>query len=317
MDKYSLESWFTTIYCRCISRVFRIMRTFKCCCLLIIIFLCSFSANKPVDSLIVTTSAYAGIESTIRLKFDNYSVFRWNQYTQLLDILSQDKFVVLPLNEMRNTFNKSKVIVGLRHDVDFNPFKALEMAEVEKIYGIRATFYFLATAEYYGKIENSTFVRSAGIETLIKNIHNTGAEIGIHNDLLTVLILNKIDPYLFNKEELKFYNSLKIPIYGTAAHGSPLAKKTIPNYEAFSDFAKSDSVQYEGKKYPLGKRSLKAYGFKYEAYFIDYGTYFSDSGGKWNDPEGFAGILKKLESSKPGDRIQILAHPDWWGKTSN
>jgi len=40
----------------------------------------------------------------------------------------------------------------------------------------------------------------------------------------------------------------------------------------------------------------------------------SESGGKWNDPEGFQGILKKLEISKPGDRIQILVHPDWWRK---
>jgi hypothetical protein len=134
---------------------------------------------------------------------------------------------------------------------------------------------------------------------------------------LTVLILNNIDPFLFNREELKFYKSLKIPIYGTASHGSPLAKKTVPNYEVFSDFSKSDSVLYQDKKYPLGIHSLKQYGFRYEAYSINFGTYFSESGGKWNDPEGFAGILKKLESSNPGDRIQILVHPDWWGQSSN
>jgi hypothetical protein len=69
--------------------------------------------------------------------------------------------------------------------------------------------------------------------------------------------------------------------------------------------------------YSSGRHSLKDYGFKYEAYSINYGIYFSESGGKWNDPEGLAGVLKKLESSKAGDRIQILVHPDWWGKTSN
>jgi hypothetical protein len=40
-------------------------------------------------------------------------------------------------------------------------------------------------------------------------------------------------------------------------------------------------------------------------------------GGRWNDPEGFYGILKRLESSKPGDIIHILAHPDWWGSALN
>jgi len=82
----------------------------------------------------------------------------------------------------------------------------------------------------------------------------------------------------------------------------------------FSDFAKKDSVEYKWEKYPLGQHSLKEYGYEYEAYFINFNIYFSDSRGKWNDPEGFNGILNDLDISKPGDRIQILAHPDWWGK---
>lgn len=260
---------------------------------------------------------YSGIEKTIRGKYDSYAVFTWAQYTELLGRLSQKKFVVLPLNEMRKTFDDSKVVVGLRHDVDFNPFKALEMAQIEKGYGIRSTYYFLATAEYYGHFSNSSMVRSAGIESLFREIYKTGAEIGIHNDLITIMVKDGLNPYLFNKEELAFYKSLKIKIYGTAAHGSVIAKKTVPNYQIFSDFAKSDSIQYQGKKYPIGKHSLKDYGFKYEAYSINFGIYLSESDGKWNDPNGFSGILKKLDSSKAGDRIQILVHPDWWGRTSN
>jgi hypothetical protein len=258
---------------------------------------------------------YSEIEKSIRAKYDSHAVFTWAQCTELLKKLSQDKFVVLQLNEMRNTFDESKVVVGLRHDVDWNPFKALEMAQIEKGYGIHSTYYFLATAEYYDQFKNSTMVRSTSIEYLYKEIYKTGAEIGIHNDLITIMIEYELNPYLFNKEELAFYKSLKIKIYGTASHGSPLGKKTkVPNYQIFSDFAKSDSVQYQGKKYPLGEHSLRDYGFKYEAYFINFGIYFSDSGGKWNDAEGFAGILKKLDSSKAGDRIQIIVHPDWCGK---
>ena len=260
------------------------------------------------------TPVYATTESTIRIKYDSYAVFTWTQYTELLTTLSQEKFIVLPLNEMRNTVVNSKVVVGLRHDVDFNPFKALEMAKIEKLYRIRSTFYFLSTAEYYGTISNSIMVRSPGIESLFKEIHDTGAEIGIHNDLLTIMIVYGLNPFEFNRQEIAFYKSLRIKINGTAAHGSPLAKATVPNYQIFSDFAKSDSLKYMGKKYPIGTHSLKDYGFKYEAYAINYGIYYSESGGKWNDPEGLAGILKKLDSSKPGDRIQILVHPDWWGK---
>lgn len=283
---------------------------------ILIIFLLS-SFGKKVTVYEGSLPPYAVLESTIRKKYDSYAVFSWDQYSELMAILSQDKFTVLPLNEMRKTFSNSKVVVGLRHDVDSNPFKALEMAKIEKMLGIRATYFFLATGEYSGSFKNGQFIRSAGLEALYRELHYTGAEIGIHNDLLAVMIQYGMDPFLFNKRELAYYRSLKIPVYGTAGHGSPIAKITVPNYQIFSDFAKMDSLLYMGKKYPLGQKSLKEYRFRYEAYAIDYNLYFSDSGGKWNDPDGLPGILKKLGSSKPGDRIQILVHPDWWGKTSN
>lgn len=259
---------------------------------------------------------YSEMEKLIRGKNDSRAVFKWDQYVDLLTKLSEEKFIVLPLNEMRKTFDGSKVVVGLRHDVDFNPFKALEMANIEKSLGFHATYFLLATSEYAGSFKNSNFMRAPGMEYLYKELHKTGAEIGIHNDLLAVMILYNMDPFLFNHEELSFYRSLRIPIYGTASHGSEIAKGTVANYQIFSDFAKKDSVSYGDKKYPLGLHSLKEYKFLYEAYYIDFNIYFSDSGGRWNDPGGMAGIMKKLESSVPGDRIQILVHPDWWGKTN-
>lgn len=258
----------------------------------------------------------AAMETSIRAKYDSYAVFKWDDYVLLMEKLSSPKFKVLPLNEMRKTANKNKVIVGLRHDVDFNPFKALEMAKIEKMYGFRSTYFLLATAEYSGHFKGSVFEHAPGIENVIKGIAQTGAEIGIHNDLLTVMIQHKQDPFLFNRRELNFYRSLRIKISGTASHGSDIAKKTVPCYEVFSDFAKTDSIEYLGKKYPIGKHSLKEYGFNYEAYSIPYNIYISDSGGKWNSATGFEGILKILDASSAGDRIQILIHPDWWGKTS-
>jgi hypothetical protein len=148
-------------------------------------------------------------------------------------------------------------------------------------------------------------------------LYDTGAEIGMHNDMLTAMINYGFNPLTFNSNELNFIRSLGIPVYGTASHGSPIAKKTVPNYQIFRDYAKSDSILYEGKKYPIGLYSLKEFGFDYEAYFINYGYYYSESGGKWNDDNGFAGTLQKLVNSIPGDRIQILTHPDWWGRDYN
>jgi len=253
-------------------------------------------------------------EQTVRSQIDRMATFHWSDYPRLMTVLSENKFVVLPINEMRSYFDTNKVVVGLRHDVDGNPFKALEMAEIEKGYGIRSTYFILATSSYYGRFEDGKVIRNEGMDSLYKRISDTGAEIGIHNDLLTVMIQYKTDPFEFNTWELDFYKALGISIYGTASHGSEIAKETVPNYEIFSDFAKQAKVDYMGSEYPLGIKSLKDFGFDYESYFIDYKIYYSDSRGLWNDPEGLNGILDKLEGSKPGDRIQILAHPDWWGK---
>jgi hypothetical protein len=281
--------------------------------LIITIFLFTSFGSGRVPINFPTSAIF---EKEIRNKFDHMAVFRWSQYTKLLEKLQDSKFIVLPLNEMRNTIDSTKVIVGLRHDVDLNPYKAVEMARIEKLFDIRSTYYFLATAEYFGQIENSRLVRFPGIREIVLEVHRTGAEIGIHNDLLTVMMIHKADPYNFNKEELKYYKSLGISVHGSASHGSPLARNIkILNYQIFSEYAPVDDVLYEGEKYRLGKHSLKNYGFSYEAYKIPFNKYYSESGGKWNDPEGFEGILSQLDSSEQGDRIQILVHPDWWGKS--
>jgi hypothetical protein len=258
---------------------------------------------------------WAKLERITRFRNDHRAKFTWDQYRELLTALSDKKFHVMPVNEMRNTFDSSFVVVGMRHDIDNHPFKALEMAEIERQFGIRATYYVLATADYYGKIVDGRAVRHPEMGALYKKLYDEGAEIGIHNDLLTVMILYKGDPLSFNQDELNYYKSLGIPIYGTAAHGSDIAKNLkISNVMIFRDFATKDSVSYGGRKYPLGQRTLKEYGYEYEAYHVGYNKYYSESRGVWSDPEGLKGIIEKLKASVPGDRIEILTHPVWWGK---
>jgi hypothetical protein len=271
----------------------------------------TFTTNSGIP---VKNPSYRELEKTIREKYDSRAIFTWDQYTELLTELKRSRFRVMPLHEMVNTYDSSKVVVGLRHDVDFNPFKALEMARMEQRYGITATYFMLATADYSGTFIGSRLERSRGIKALYQDLHETGAEIGIHNDMIAIMILQKIDPYKFNRDELGFFKSINIPVYGTAAHGSEIAKKTVPNFQMFADFAVKDSVLYEGKKYPLGKCSLKDCGYQYEAYFIKHNIYLSDSGGKWHEADGLKGVIQRLRTSVPGDRIEILVHPEWWGK---
>lgn len=298
------------------------MITVKRFSVLVIIILIFSKCEKPPDYKAVPiyppyAPPYAALEKKVRGMYDFRAVFTWSQYIDLLLKLSSGKFIVLPLEEMRTTFDDSKVVVGFRHDIDWNPFKAIEMSKIEMEFGIRATYFILPTSYYYGILDRSGLTRNTCMDSVYIELAENGAEIGIHNDLLTVMIEDGIDPFTFNQNDLIYFRSLHIPVRGTASHGSPLAKVTVPNFQIFSDFAKSDTVIYHGVPYPLGQHSLKDYGFDYEAYFINFNKYYSESAGMWNNPVGFNGILDQLEKSVPGDRIEILTHPEWWGKKIN
>jgi len=266
------------------------------------------------EEIIDEGKSWDELETEISEKYKNHPKWTWDQYRMMLEELSQDKYIVLPVYEMKDYFDSTKVVVSLRHDVDVQIFKALEMASVEHFYGFRSTYYILATSPYYGKFVDNKMIRNRCMEDAYLRLDFLGHEIGIHNDLLTVMIRYKNDPLLFNKEEIEFYKSLGITIYGSASHGSYIARQTVGNYRIFSDFATTNEVEYLGEKYTIGNHSLAEYGFTYEAYFIDHNKYFSEAGGHWGFDNDYDGMMQALQNSKPGDRIEILTHPAWWGK---
>lgn len=291
------------------------MKSHIFCLLFILLF--SVSCRKyeePIPPSINDNPTISELEDYIRYKQDRRAVFTYQQFDMLLNKLSDDKFIVLPINKFKDSINLKKVLIGFRHDVDCHPFKALEMAKFEQEYNFKTTFYILATAEYYGKISKRGVHRFLCLNELYQKIVALNHEIGIHNDLLTIMIKYRMNPLSFNLAEIDYYQSLGIEINGTSSHGSKIANKTVPNYQIFSDFAIKEYTVYNGQRYALGEHSMCKYGFDYEAYHVDYNKYFSDRGGVWNVPGGFEKVLEELDQSKPGDRIQILVHPVWWGK---
>jgi hypothetical protein len=266
--------------------------------------------KEPIDDGL----EYEILKAEITEKYKNHPRFTWDQYQAILIELSKDKYVVLPVYEMKDYFDTTKVVVCLRHDVDVQIFKAQEMCEMEYFFGIRSTYYILATARYYGRFVNNILIRNICMGEAYLKLNYYGHEIGIHNDMLTVMIKYGYDPLAFNKQELDYYASLGIPIYGTASHGSEIARQTVANYQIFSDLALQANVDYKGVTYNLGQHSLEEFGFSYEAYFIDYNKYFSEAGGDWNFDDDYDGMMRALKNSVPGDRIQILTHPAYWGK---
>jgi hypothetical protein len=65
--------------------------------------------------------------------------------------------------------------IALRHDIDFAPVYALEMAELEQAAGVVSTFFVLVDGQFYNPVE-PTVVRQ------LRRIHALGHEVGLHFD---------------------------------------------------------------------------------------------------------------------------------------
>src|SRR5664280_2827752 len=73
--------------------------------------------------------------------------FTWQKYESFLKKISDtSKYIVLPLNEFRQTLNSKKIVIGLRHDVDIDLNVAYEFSKIESNLGFRSTYFILHTA---------------------------------------------------------------------------------------------------------------------------------------------------------------------------
>ena len=273
-------------------------------------------SNCKKESSLGTSPSLDEVKSYVHNTHDSWAVFTYAQYKTLLTELQKDKYTVLTVNDFRSYYNPNKVVVALRHDIDWHPFKALEMAQMEKDYGLTSTWYVLPTAPYFAKYSTRKVNRFTSMIPLYQSIQDCGCEVGIHNDLLTAMVIYKLDPKEVNDNDLNFFHNSNIKIWGSAAHGATVAQKShVINYEMYSDFTTRSSFTYYGKSFPLGSYSLKDYQFQYEAYHVDYDVYLSDVGGVWNVKGGqFEQMMKELSTTDIGKRVQILVHPVWWGK---
>ncbi|MGC1389754.1 MAG: hypothetical protein WA816_01845 [Bacteroidales bacterium] len=251
--------------------------------------------------------------------------FTWEKYASFLNKISDtSKYIVLPLNEFRKTFNSRKVIIGLRHDIDNDLNVAYKFSEVEYNLGFRSTYFILHTAPYYLLNSNNMAVHTEKIIPILKTMQNVRHfEIGWHNDLVTLQVVYNINPVTFLRNELNWLRSNGINIVGTASHGSTYCKTYhYLNYYFFEEctfpvvpnFGNNVTVPVGNKNIDLIKGKLSDFGLQYEAYFLNNNKKFSDAtitnSIRWN-----IGMLD-LNQLQAGDRVIILLHPMHWHKAS-
>ena len=251
--------------------------------------------------------------------------FTWEKYAAFLHRVSDtSKYVVLPLNEFRQTFNSKKIVIGLRHDVDNDLNLAYQFSEIESKLGFHSTYFILHTASYYLSNSNNMSVHAESIIPILKTMQNEKHfEIGWHNDLVTLQVIYNINPVTFLHSELKWLRSNGINIVGTASHGSNYCKVYhYLNYYFFEEctfpvvpnFENNIAVPKDGKLITLIKGKLSDFDLQYEAYFLNNNKAFSDAlitnGIRWN-----IGMLD-LNQLQTGDRAIILLHPIHWHRAS-
>jgi hypothetical protein len=244
-------------------------------------------------------------------------VFNFVTIDNFLNYLSgSDHFLIVPLKDFKNTNSDNKVIISLRHDIDYGISSAVKFAYRENKYGIESSYFVLHTAKYYGAKTGSDFVRDDNMIYYLKAIQDKfGHEIGFHNDLVTLQIMYGIPPKEYLKNELKYLKDNDINIYGTTYHGSQYCY-IYKYYNAYFWREYPDNgwnYEYIKKGYKtikIEKDSLKNYNFQYEGGLLKMDYFFTDvnyiNGARWN-----MGMVN-FDTIKPGKKVIILLHPELW-----
>lgn len=237
--------------------------------------------------------------------------YSWDDYMTLLNELSDtNRYLVLPGRDVIKTQAPDKVVIYMRHDIDHDPQTALRMAEAENKLGMQSSYYVLNTAPYYGEQTPTGVKRYASMDKLYLDIQKLGHEVGVHNDLLSAMILWDADPIVLQGQELDYYRSIGLNVTGVVSHGAGIVlKRNLNNTWVFSEFGKTGSFIEDGRLYEYGKYSISDFGFDYEGYRLTSKRGGSDIGaGTFQEK-----FLDQLKNLVPGDRATILTHPIYWG----
>lgn len=188
-------------------------------------------------------------------------------------------------------------VVNIRHDVDDDLQAAVDMAEMEAEFGMKATYFFLDTAPYWKRDMRKSVARIAKL----------GHEIGWHNNAISNHLLTGLSLRNCIEGPLSVLSKIA-PVVGTASHGDRLCyQHGYLNYYAFG-LHRADNLQKFPNLEEYSQFSLSEFGLEYEAYFTGHTHYISESGGQWYG-DCFATFQDFKEK---GGKLQILIHPQWW-----
>lgn len=164
-----------------------------------------------------------------------------------------------------------------RHDVEFSPFIALKMAEIEVEERVKATYFFQLHGEFYNVLEKE-------ISEIVFKIISLGHDIGLHFDLHYFDVTNEEDLEKYLTLDTQYFNS----IFGT-------------DIKVFSFHNTNPFILSCEKEHYAGL--INVYSRRFKDHFI----YCADSTGYWRH-ERLVDVLNNSNIQK----LQVLTHDAMW-----
>jgi peptidoglycan/xylan/chitin deacetylase (PgdA/CDA1 family) len=216
------------------------------------------------------TYLYPGKQYTVLMV--NYT---YDEYQSLLTTLYERGYSSIGYAEQ----GRDQPWVLLRHDVDYDPSKALEIAEIEAESGMQSTFFFLLTTEFYN-------VFSREVCDIVDNIVELGHDIGLHFDT----------SHYWDKEP-------------DVAALQRAIRTQQEAFEAVCDSEIIDTVAFHNPPEWTLNRYFDGLQTTYEPEYFEQIAYESDSLYRWKTDQPFG-------DGYP-NRLQVLTHPVLWGEKSS
>lgn len=186
-------------------------------------------------------------------------VFEYKKWDEFCKKLHDAGLISIPACEVKE--NIPKYIV-LKHDVETDVPRAVELARIEQKYGHRGSYYVQA---YLMKDKNNI--------SLLKQMQQMGHEISYHYDVMDSNKGNLDKAIVEFENNKKLFEDNGFHIVTVCQHGNPVVERV--GYTSNRDFFRSERVQ---RLYPNIADIMVDYKVKYKTEY----TYYSDAGRRFN-----------------------------------
>ena len=199
--------------------------------------------------------------------------FTYDAYRSLLMLLQLHGYEYADYHEWR----KFPRCVILRHDLDFDISRAVEIAKIEADVGARSTYFVLVHSDAYNALSFKN------VKTL-KSILHYGHDVGLHFDEMSY------PEWCGDKEKICEF---------IREEATVLSRAIGTTVSCVSMHRPSEDVLGANLKIP---GVVNSYGYTFFHKF----KYLSDSRRHWREP------VEQIIASGQYERLQILTHPFWY-----